>query len=329
MKKNAFTGFIVFAVLIAAAVLVIYSSINKSTSNENTVTYNSEKNTTVIKKQSADYIARINIIGQIGSENRTYNQKWLLSTIKAITEDEKNTGLLIFIDSPGGAVYETDEVYLAIKKYKETGKKVYIYMGSIAASGGYYISCAADKIYANRNTLTGSIGVIAGQSMDITELLNKAGIKSETIHAGKNKNMGNYNEPLSDEQRKILQSVADECYDQFTGIVSTDRKIPIEKVRELADGRIYTAKQAKELKLIDAIDTWDNMEEEFKKNVIKNPECKIIEMSVPQNNSIFNIMNYAKSSISDAQLSSKLGLPLNVIKQFNDETSYPAFIYEN
>ena len=99
---------------------------------------------------------------------------------------------------------------MALQDYKSTGKKVYAYLGSMAASGGYYIACASDKIFANRNTLTGSIGVIAGQFIDITEFLEDHGIHYETVHAGRNKNMGNYNEPLNEEQRQIMQSIADE-----------------------------------------------------------------------------------------------------------------------
>lgn len=111
-----------------------------------------------------------------------------MNTISALAQDKKNEGIILFIDSPGGGVYESDEAYLALLDYKEqTGRPVYAYMGQLAASGGYYIACAADYIMANRNTLTGSIGVISGQVFDITELLQKTGIKSETIHAEKTK----------------------------------------------------------------------------------------------------------------------------------------------
>lgn len=329
-KKNAFSGFIVFLILIIISGVIICYSIKHSDSDSTSeASYITKKGETVVKKQKNDYIATVYIEGQIGADSRSYNQSWLLSTIKSITDDEKNVGLIVFINSPGGAVYETDEVYLALNKYKETGKKIYIYMGSLAASGGYYIACAGNKIYANRNTLTGSIGVIAGQSFDVTELMEKAGIKSETIHTGKNKNMGNFNEPLSDEQRAILQSVADECYEQFTGIVSADRKIPLETVKKLADGRIYTAKQALNNKLIDYIDTYDNTLEAFKKNELEGLECNNIDFKVPQSNSLLNFMNYAKSSMSDAQLSSKLGLPLSVVEQFNNQIKYPAYYHSN
>lgn len=210
------------------------------------------------------YIAVVSIKGAIQEAGNDYNQRWLLDTIKALGEDEKNKGILLFIDSPGGTVYHADEAYLALLDYKFSGKNIYAYLGSMAASGGYYIACAADKIYANRNTLTGSIGVISASTVDATGLLEKLGIKSTTIHAGKNKNMLSYNEPLTDEQREIMQALADEAYGQFTQIVSESRGLDIERTRELADGRIYSAQQAKENGLIDEICTFEQAEESVK-----------------------------------------------------------------
>ena len=166
-------------------------------------------------------IAKIKIEGVIEKENETYNQKWLLETIKKLEKNKSNAGIMLYISSPGGGVYESDEVYVALKKYKErTNRPVYAYFASLAASGGYYIGCAADTIIANRNTITGSIGVISGRFVDLSEPLKKHGIKAETIHAGRNKTMGSVTESVTDEQRAIMQSLADECYAPFTGIVA-------------------------------------------------------------------------------------------------------------
>jgi len=199
-------------------------------------------------------IAKIYIDGTIEKKNGTYNQEWILKTLKTLTESKKFAALVVYINSPGGSVYESDEVYLALKKYREKTKNpVYAYFASLAASGGYYIGCGANKIFASRNTLTGSIGVISGRFVDLSVLLKKYGIKSETIHAGKNKTMGSITEPATKEQKAIMQSIADECYEQFTGIVAENRNLPIETVKKLADGRIYSAKQAKDLGLIDEI----------------------------------------------------------------------------
>lgn len=220
-----------------------------------------------VKIKSNSYISSIYITGVISEENRTYNQKWLLKQIRKSQKDAKNAGILLVIDSPGGTVYEADDAYLALENYKKaTGRPVYAYFCSLAASGGYYIGCAADKIFANRNTLTGSIGVIAGQSVDATGLFEKLGIKMTTITAGKNKNMGNYDSVLTDEQRAIFQSIADEAYEQFTGIVADSRKMNIDDVKKLADGRVYTAQQAKNNGLIDEICSMNDAKEKIKQN---------------------------------------------------------------
>ncbi len=199
-----------------------------------------------------EYVGVLTIKGVIEDENNEYNQKWILETIELLKNDPQNRALLLKINTPGGSVYESDEVYTALRSYAQE-KPLYAYCASMAASGGYYIACAAEKIYANRNTLTGSIGVVSGQSVDITGLLEKAGVKITTITSGKNKNMLNYNEPLSAEQQSIMQSIADECYTQFTSIVAERRNIAISEVHEIADGRIYTAQQALDLNLIDGI----------------------------------------------------------------------------
>ena len=213
-----------------------------------------------------DYIAVLYLQGTIMRgdsggflNSNNYNHAYILSQIDSFIEDEHNKGLVLFVDSPGGGIYETDEVYLRLLKYKEkTGLPVYVSMGSLAASGGYYISAAADEIYANRNTITGSIGVTMGTFYDISEFLSEHGINTITITAGENKAMGDLTKPMSPEQRHIFQSLLDESYDQFIEVIVTGRNIPEEKIREIADGRIYSAKQANELGLVDHIGTLDD-----------------------------------------------------------------------
>lgn len=199
--------------------------------------------------------------GSLFSSN-SYNHSWTLDQIDSLMNKPNNKGLILVVNSPGGGVYESDQLYLKLKEYKEVTKRpIYVYMSQMAASGGYYISMAADKIYANRMTTTGSIGVIMSVT-DTTEFQKKIGIKTEYIVSGKNKAMGN---PLTSEQREILQSMIDETYDIFISLVSEGRKMNLEKVKKLADGRIYTAKQAKEAGLIDEIGDFDDVIEDFKK----------------------------------------------------------------
>jgi protease-4 len=210
-----------------------------------------------------EYVAVLNITGVIEEANRSYNQEWLLRTIGLLKDDRKNLGILLFIDSPGGSVYESDDAYLALEDYAASGKPLWAYLGSVAASGGYYIACAADTIAANRNTLTGSIGVISAQSVDLTGLFDQYGVSVTTITAGKNKNMLNFNSPLTEEQRAIMQGIADECYEQFVGIVAESRGLPVDEVKTLADGRVYTASQAQKLRLIDGIASFDQTLNDF------------------------------------------------------------------
>ncbi len=322
MNKKRKTGIAVLIIIIAFSIICAVSSaavllIKKSNSSEEKI----EKKLYPNKKDG--YIATLYIEGTIQDKNETYNQEWLLETIKVLKHDKTNKGIAVFINSPGGSVYEADEVYLALQDYKTASKPIYVYQGPLAASGGYYISCAADKIYANRNTLTGSIGVISGSTFDMTEFLLNLGIKSSTIHAGKNKNMGNFNEPLSEEQKQILQTIADECYEQFTDIVAMRRNIPINDVKKLADGRIYTAKQALSNNLIDSIDSWENMLKDMKNNEFEGKDLKTVEFRYTREKS-FRDFIFGKSHKEKNDISASLE------KLFSDSKMiYPAYLYKN
>jgi protease-4 len=210
--------------------------------------------------QGRPYIAQFNVIGTISGAPSAdlfgnlsgYYHDWTLARIDDCLYDDENKGLILFVDSPGGGVYESDALYRKLCEYRDaTGRPVYAVMGSMAASGGYYISAAAERIYADRNTWTGSIGVTMGVMVDLSGFLERYGVKTETITAGRNKAMGSDFEPMTDEQRAIFQGLVDEAYDQFTGIVAEERALDPDYVRELADGRIYTAAQARENGLVD------------------------------------------------------------------------------
>lgn len=269
-----------------------------------------------------EYIAKIFITGVIQEENKTYSQKWLLNTISVLEKDDNNKGIILFIDSPGGSVYESDEAYLALLQYQKSNKPVWAYMGSLAASGGYYISCGAQYICANRNTLTGSIGVIAGESVDLTELMANLGIKSKTFTAGRNKNMLNYNSPLTEEHEQIMQSIADECYEQFTSIVALNRKIPIRDVKELADGRIYTAKQALNLKLIDKICNFDEAVTEMKSK-LNMENINVIDYQYSPKLSWYDFLSNAFANINPLVQTTES----KVLDLISSDIKYPAYIY--
>ena len=174
-----------------------------------------------------------------------------------------NKGILLYVDSPGGAVYESDEIYLKLMEYKEvTGRPVWAYFAGQACSGGYYISMAADKIYANRNCWTGSIGVIVSL-LNCKGLYDKLGIKEIDITSGENKSMGSAGANMTKKQQEIFQGLVDEAYDQFVDIVCNGRGMDEENVREIADGRIYSAKQALRNGLVDEIGLLEDAKADF------------------------------------------------------------------
>lgn len=232
------------------------------------------------------YIAKLNVEGVISASNSTdyfgtpvgYQHQWTLDTIDELISDENNKGIIFFVNSPGGGVYESDELYFKIKEYQElTGRPVYSSMGTMAASGGYYISAPCEKIIANRNCWTGSIGVTMGTLYDFSGLLEEYGVKTNTITSGANKAMGSSVEPMTEEQKQIFQSLVDEAYDQFVGLVADGRHIDVEKVRKIADGRIYTAKQALKLGLIDEIGTFDEAVADMQKTY-ELEDCTLAEL---------------------------------------------------
>jgi len=211
-----------------------------------------------------EYVAVLDVIGEISGSAGTYNHSWMIQTIEDLKNDDNNKAIFLRVDSPGGSVYTSDELYLKLKEYQETTKRpVYAYYGSISAG--------ADKIIANRNCWTGSIGVTLGTMYDFTGLMEKYGIKAETITSGSNKSMGSSFEEMSDEQRSIFQSLVDEAYDQFVGIVADGRKMTVAQVKKYADGRILTANQALKAGLIDGVADEESAMDELK-NALNNTE---------------------------------------------------------
>ena len=168
--------------------------------------------------------------------------------IKA-TKDPLVKAIVLRINSPGGTVAASQELYKAVLKARKR-KPVVITMGDVAASGGYYIASAGDVIYANPGTLTGSIGVITSY-LNFYDLFNKIGVKGIVIKSGEYKDIGNPTRPLTEEERKILQNILNDTYDQFISDVASGRKLPKEKISSIAKGLIYTGKQAKNIGLVD------------------------------------------------------------------------------
>jgi protease-4 len=161
-------------------------------------------------------------------------------------------GIILRIDSPGGAVAPAQEIYSEIMKLRADNKTVYASMGTVAASGGYYIACAADYVLANPGTLTGSISAVMAFN-NIEELTKKVGVKPNIIKSGKFKDVGSPLRAMTPEEQNLLQVVVDDVHEQFVQAISTGRDLPLAEVHKIADGRIMTGQQALKLKLIDEV----------------------------------------------------------------------------
>lgn len=175
--------------------------------------------------------------------------------LRELIEDESVKGVLLSINSPGGTVGASKELYQAVKDLSES-KPVVVSMLDQATSGGYYAASSATKIYANAGTLTGSIGVILS-GFNAKELLDRVGIRPQTIKTGPYKDIFSPFRELGDPERQLLQDLLQSTYQEFITDVSKGRKLDLEVVRKLADGRLYTGQQAKDNKLVDAIGTLD------------------------------------------------------------------------
>lgn len=188
-------------------------------------------------------------VGVINIHGIISNSQDVVEQIEEFGKDDQLKAIVIRIDSPGGGVAASQEIYAAIKRLKAS-KKVVASLGSIAASGGYMIACAADKIVANPGTLTGSISAIM-YFANAEDLLKKIGLKSSVIKSAQYKDIGSPTREMTGDEKQILQALVDDIYHQFMAIVALDRNIPQEKVSQLADGRVYTGKQAQALRLVD------------------------------------------------------------------------------
>lgn len=182
---------------------------------------------------------------QMGSED-------IAATIREATRDPAIKAVVIRLNSPGGTAAAAQEISAEVERLKQSGKKVVASMGDTAASGAYWIAAGADKIVANPGTLTGSIGVII-QLHNLQGLFGKLGVEQETFKSGPHKDMGSPLRQLTREERAIFQSMIDDIYNQFVDVVAKGRHKDAAEIKPLADGRIFTGNQAKELGLVDEL----------------------------------------------------------------------------
>jgi len=231
--------------------------------------------------------------------------------VRELNEHRENPSVravVIRVNSPGGVVAPTQEIYSAIQRLRKSGKPVVASLGSVAASGGYYVATAADRIYASPGTLTGSIGVIM-QVANVEGLLKKVGVDFVVIKAGQYKDIGNFARAMTPEERRMLQSLLDDVYDQFVDAVARGRKLDKATVESFADGRVVSGQQAKQLKMIDALGGLDEAIEGAATLAGLPPKPRLI---LPRK----------RFSLSDL-LKDQLGLPLPDARQLFP--GFPAF----
>jgi protease-4 len=190
-------------------------------------------------------------VALIRIEGMIIDSKDTIDEIKEYTKDPLIKAIVLRIDSPGGAVAPAQEIYEEVRK-AVAKKKVVVSMGTVAASGGYYIASPATKIIANPGTLTGSIGVIM-EIPNVEGLMNKLGIKTEVVKSGRHKDIASVFRGIKKEDREILQQVLDNVHEQFIIAVADGRKMLYDDVKKIADGRIYTGEQALKAGLIDEL----------------------------------------------------------------------------
>ncbi len=185
------------------------------------------------------------------------DSKPIVRQFKKYREDKSIKAIVLHVNSPGGGVAASQEMYEEVKKTRDSGIPVIVSFGSIAASGGYYVACGGSLIVSNPGTLTGSIGVIISL-MNFKELTDKLGIKDFTIKSGDLKDAGNPMREINEKDRAYFQDIVDDSYEQFLDVVSRERKIDKDELRSIANGRVYTGRQAKDIKLVDSLGTLED-----------------------------------------------------------------------
>ena len=246
--------------LIVSAIISAFSSIDLSL-GDLSVKETTYQESVVEEGSSGNKILIIDVDGVISSGDGS-SESMVLRIRKQLREVRQSPhvlGVLLKINSPGGGVTASDQIYEEVMKTKAAGKKIVVFMDEVAASGGYYIACGADQVLATPTTITGSIGVIIS-SVNVTGLMDKIGVKSQVFKSGDFKDTLSMAREMREDEKRFVQDLVDESYQRFISLVSKGRGISIETLRErkLIDGRILSGVKAQELGLIDQVGYWDD-----------------------------------------------------------------------
>ena len=202
-----------------------------------------------LAKGDSNLLAFGDKVGIVQIEGVITDSREVCEQIDKFSNDDRIRAVVLRIDSPGGGVAPSQEIFEGVLELRKK-KRVVASMGSVAASGGYLIATAAERIVANPGTITGSISAVM-HFADIEQILKRLGVRATVVKSGKFKDIGSPTREMTAEERKLIQGIVDDIYDQFVVTVSKNRKIPIEATKRLADGRIFSGRQALELKLVD------------------------------------------------------------------------------
>ncbi|HYR70919.1 MAG TPA: signal peptide peptidase SppA [Candidatus Acidoferrum sp.] len=221
-------------------------------------------------------VAVVEVQGVIGvGADRGLDTEAIIRTLGEYRDDPAVRAVVLRIDSPGGVVAPTQEIFTAVRRLREAKKPVVASLGSVAASGGYYVAVSADRIFASPGTLTGSIGVVM-QLANVEGLLKKVGVEYVVVKAGAYKDVGNFARAMTPEERRILQALLDDVYDQFISAVAEGRGLDPQAVRAFAEGRIYSGRQAHGLKMVDDLGGLEDAIEAAAKMAGLPPKPKVV-----------------------------------------------------
>lgn len=303
---------LILALCVLAVPIALLTQVSSSKDNSQS----SQSLLTTLK----DHIAVVKLTGMIIDDEESglferskASSASTLKNLRKALKDDKVKAVLLRVNSPGGTVPTSQEIHEAVVALKKKGKPVVVSMGDVAASGGYYVSCAADKIYANPGTLTGSIGVIINL-MNFKGLADKVGVEPEVIKSGAFKDIASPYRKLTKEDEAILHNLIMDSYEQFTGAIAEGRKLPIEQVKTIADGRIYSGRQAKALGLIDDLGSYTDALAGLQKICKEKYHLKDdLAVDDQSSNSFLSTLMSSKLNLpaADSELSQVLPMQLN------------------
>ncbi len=227
-------------------------------------------------KSSSLGSSTIKKIGLVKVESTIMSSYQTVRQLRSFLEDNTIAGVLLRVDSPGGAVAPSQEIFTEVMRFKKKKKPLVVSMGSMAASGGYYISSPAEKIFADPGTFTGSIGVIIS-TPQYNELGKKLGIEMRVMKAGKFKDMLSPYRNVTNGESDLVQGILDDTHDQFIADVAAGRDLPYDTIKAIADGRVFTGRQALQKKLVDTLGGYEDALHYLKSRVGLPQKAKVIE----------------------------------------------------